>query len=113
MTNEEFEPIRIRIMKEAYDLADRNDIEGYNSIKGMCGEVQNLIQNTYRFSPEDWQVAIVLECARFANDYVADSFGVHYSVGDEIKKHFGIEDDLNNVRWKANYRYDTEEKNSG
>ena len=24
-----------------------------------------------------------------------------------------VEDDLNNVRWKANYRYDTEEKNSG
>ena len=109
MTNEEFEPIRIRIMKEAYDLADRNDIEGYNSIKGMGGEVQNLIQNTYRFSPEDWQVAIVLECARFANDYVADSFGVHYSVGDEIKKHCGIEDDLNNVRWKANYRYDAKD----
>ena len=71
MTNEEFEPIRIRIMKEAYDLADRNDLEGYNSIKVMCGEVQNLIKSTYR---------------------VADSFGVHYSVGDEIKKHFGIEE---------------------
>jgi hypothetical protein len=45
------------------------------------------------------EIAIVKECARFANDYVADSFGVHYSVGDEIKKHFGIEDDLNNVRY--------------
>tara|TARA_R110000868_G_scaffold383568_1_gene650557 strand:+ start:394 stop:498 length:105 start_codon:yes stop_codon:yes gene_type:complete len=32
-------------------------------------------------------------------------------VGDEIKKHFGIEDDLNNVRYKANYRYDIKEKN--
>ena len=28
MTNDEFEPIRIRIMQEAYDLADRNDAEG-------------------------------------------------------------------------------------
>ena len=45
------------------------------------------------------RIVIIEECARFANDYVADSFGVHYSVGDEIKKHFGIEDDLNNVHW--------------
>ena len=47
MTNEEFEPIRIRIMKEAYDLADRNDIEGYNSVKVMCGEVQTLLQRKW------------------------------------------------------------------
>ena len=24
-----------------------------------------------------------------------------------------VEDDLNNVRWKANYRYDAKEKNNG
>jgi len=47
MTNEEFEPIRIRIMQEAYDLADRNDTEGYNSVKVMCGDVQNLIQRKW------------------------------------------------------------------
>jgi len=47
MTNEEFEPIRIRIMQEAYDLADRNDTEGYNSVKVMCGDVQNLIQREW------------------------------------------------------------------
>ena len=93
MTNEEFEPIRIRIMKEAYDLADKNDIEGYNSVKVMCGEVQSLIQSTYHFSPENWQVAIVLECARFADEYVSESFGVHYSVGNEMKKHFGVKDE--------------------
>ena len=46
MTNEEFEPIRIRIMKEAYDLADRNDTEGYNAIKVMCSDVQSLMQST-------------------------------------------------------------------
>ena len=48
------------------------------------------------FNPEKkpW-VAIVLECARFADEYVADSFGVHYSVGDEMKKHFGIEKEKN------------------
>jgi len=32
MINKEFEPIRIRIMKEAYDLAYKNDTEDYNSI---------------------------------------------------------------------------------
>ena len=47
MTNDEFEPVRIRIMKEAYDLADRNDIEGYNSVKVMCGEVQTLLQREW------------------------------------------------------------------
>jgi len=56
MTNEEFEPIRIRIMQEAYDLADRNDTEGYNAVKTMCGDVQKLIQSAYRFTPEEWQV---------------------------------------------------------
>lgn len=43
MTNKEFEPIRIRIMKEAYDLADKNDTEGYNSVKVMCSDIQNLM----------------------------------------------------------------------
>lgn len=47
MTNEEFEPIRIRIMKEAYDLADKNDTEGYQSVKVMCGEVQTLLQREW------------------------------------------------------------------
>ena len=44
MTNEEYEPIRIRIMKEAYDLADKGDTEGYNAVKVMCSEVQELMQ---------------------------------------------------------------------
>ena len=44
MTNEEFEPTRIRIMKEAYDLADKGDTEGYNAVKVMCSEVQELMQ---------------------------------------------------------------------
>jgi hypothetical protein len=35
--------IRVRIMSEAYDLADRGDHEGYNAIKVMCGEVMELI----------------------------------------------------------------------
>jgi hypothetical protein len=39
-----FEPIRIRIMQEAYDCADRNEAEAYNSIKVMCGEVLRLAE---------------------------------------------------------------------
>jgi hypothetical protein len=35
--------IRQRIMCEAYDLADRGDSEGYNSVKVMCSEVLELI----------------------------------------------------------------------
>ena len=35
--------IRVRIMSEAYDLADRGDHEGYNAIKVMCSDVLELI----------------------------------------------------------------------
>ena len=41
---EKFEPIRIRIMQEAYDCADRNEVEAYNSIKVMCSEVLRLAE---------------------------------------------------------------------
>ncbi len=37
-------PIRIRIMCEAYDLADRDDSEGYNSVKVMCSDVLAMIE---------------------------------------------------------------------
>ena len=37
------EPIRVRIMSEAYDLADRGDSEGYNAVKAMCSDVLHLI----------------------------------------------------------------------
>jgi len=37
------EKIRVRIMQEAYDLADRNDSEGYNSVKVMCSDVLALL----------------------------------------------------------------------
>jgi len=43
ISNKDFEPIRIRIMQEAYELADRNDPEGYNAIKVMCGDVQKML----------------------------------------------------------------------
>jgi hypothetical protein len=41
---ERLEPIRIRIMSEAYDLADRGDSEGCNSVKVMCSDVLALIE---------------------------------------------------------------------
>ena len=44
MNNKDFESIRIRIMQEAYELADRNDSLGYNAIKVMCGDVQEMLQ---------------------------------------------------------------------
>jgi hypothetical protein len=43
MNNKDFEPIRVRIMQEAYELADRNDSESYNAIKVMCGDVQRML----------------------------------------------------------------------
>jgi hypothetical protein len=42
MSNKDFEPIRSRIMVEAYELAER-DVEGYNAIKVMCGDVQKML----------------------------------------------------------------------
>ena len=39
----DIEQIRVRIMCEAYDLADRGDSEGYNAIKVMCSDVLELI----------------------------------------------------------------------
>ena len=39
-----FEPMRIRIMQEAYDCADRKEVEAYNSIKVMCSEVLKLAE---------------------------------------------------------------------
>lgn len=54
MNNKDFEPIRVRIMQEAYELADRNDSEGYNAIKVMCGDVQKMLppQRPIDFGPQ-------------------------------------------------------------
>lgn len=38
------ESIRIRIMQEALDCADRDEREAYNSIKVMCGEVLAMVE---------------------------------------------------------------------
>jgi hypothetical protein len=42
MSNKDFEPIRIRIMMEAYELAER-DVEGYNAIKMLCSDIQRML----------------------------------------------------------------------
>ena len=47
MNNKDFEPIRVRIMAEAYDLADRGDFEGYNAVKVMCGDVQKMLKREW------------------------------------------------------------------
>lgn len=37
------EKVRVRIMQEAYDCADRGEVEAYNSVKVMCSEVLALL----------------------------------------------------------------------
>ena len=39
----DIEQIRVRIMSEAYDLADKGDHEEYNALKAMCNDVLELI----------------------------------------------------------------------
>ena len=50
---EQVDPIRVRIMQEAYDLADRDDSEGYNSVKVMCSEVLGMIDRL--LDERQWQ----------------------------------------------------------
>ena len=65
MNNKDFESIRIRIMQEAYELADRNDSEGYNAIKVMCGDVQEMLQQQREWvgltDDEIYKIAFTLE----------------------------------------------------
>ena len=46
-------PILVRIMQEAYDLADRGDSEGYNSVKVMCSDVLAMINKL--LDERQWQ----------------------------------------------------------
>ena len=66
MSNKDFEPIRIRIMQEAYELADSNNPEGYNAIKVMCGDVQKML------SPQRTWVGTV-DCIGLALDLEAQA----------------------------------------
>lgn len=52
--------IRIRIMQEAYDLADRDDSEGYNSVKVMCSEVLGMIDRL--LDERQWQGLTEEDC---------------------------------------------------
>jgi hypothetical protein len=50
----DIEQIRVRIMSEAYDLADRDDHEGYNAIKVMCSEVLKLASSAGKVEIEGY-----------------------------------------------------------
>jgi hypothetical protein len=65
MNNKDFEPIRIRIMQEAYELADRGDAEGYNSVKVMCNDVQNLLMRKWVGLTDNQLVDLVIKHAGF------------------------------------------------
>ena len=57
------EKIRVRIMQEAYDLADRNDSEGYNSVKVMCSDVLTLLpRREWVGLTESEKVNVALNC---------------------------------------------------
>ncbi len=55
------EKIRVRIMQEAYDLADRNDSEGYNSVKVMCSDVLTLLPRREWVSLTDEEVSKIID----------------------------------------------------
>ena len=61
------EPIRVRIMQEAYDCADRDEPEAYNSIKVMCGEVLILVAELIKAERE--------ACAKLVEQAGADGYG--------------------------------------
>ena len=67
MNNKDFEPIRVRIMQEAYELADRNDSESYNAIKVMCGDVQRMLP-----PKREWMGLTDEEYQQIQRDYFKD-----------------------------------------
>ena len=75
----DIEKIRVRIMSEAYDLADRGDVEGYNAVKVMCGDVLE-------------SIAAVVAAEREACAKACEGLGVHpalnvFNGGPEWYKH--------------------------
>lgn len=69
----DIEKIRVRIMSEAYDLADRGDFEGYNAVKVMCGDVLE-------------SIAAVVAAEREACAKVCDVLAVHPEYASDITK---------------------------
>lgn len=61
---ESVKPILVRIMQEAYDLADRDDSEGYNSVKVMCSDVLAMINKL--LDERQWQGLTEEEINRFS-----------------------------------------------
>jgi hypothetical protein len=54
-------------MQEAYDCADRDEPEAYNSIKVMCGEVLILVEELIKAERE--------ACAKLVEQAGADGYG--------------------------------------
>jgi hypothetical protein len=48
-------------MQEAYDCADRDETEAYNSVKVMCGEVLGMVEELIKAERE--------ACAKIVEDY--------------------------------------------
>ena len=69
----DIEQIRVRIMSEAYDLADRGDHEGYNAIKVMCSDVLK-------------SITVVIAAEREACARVCDVLSVHPKYASDITK---------------------------
>ena len=69
----DIEKIRVRIMSEAYDLADRGDFEGYNAVKVMCGDVLE-------------SIAAVVAAEREACAKACDVLAVHPEYASDITK---------------------------
>jgi uncharacterized protein YicC (UPF0701 family) len=64
---EQVDPIWVRIMCEAYDLADRGDSEGYNAVKVMCSDVLAMIKELIAAERE--------ACAKVCEQAGIDGYG--------------------------------------
>ena len=72
MVDDIAEKIRVRIMQEAYDLADRNDSEGYNSVKVMCSEVLALLPRREWVGLKEEEIVEVANAVRWSKQYHVD-----------------------------------------
>jgi hypothetical protein len=54
-------------MQEAYDCADRDELEAYNSVKVMCGEVLDMVEELIKAERE--------ACAKVAEQAGIDGYG--------------------------------------
>jgi regulator of RNase E activity RraB len=54
-------------MQEAYDCADRDELEAYNSVKVMCGEVLDMVEELIKAERE--------ACAQLVEQAGIDGYG--------------------------------------